>query len=711
MSLSAKIFLGLGLGIATGIFLGEITAPLKAVGAAYVQLLQMAVLPYIMITLMSGLGKLKYGEAVRLSYRVGSLLVLIWALTFAVLYLLPLSFPNWESASFFSTALLEQPEPFNFLEFIPSNPFHSMANNIVPAVVLFSIAVGLALMGIEGKGSLIAAFDILEEALKRVTKFVARLTPFGIFAIAASTAGTINMDQLSRLQVYIITDIVAALGMTFGLLPALIMLLTPLGYREIVWSTKDALLMAFATDNLLIVIPMLTDHGKELLRKSAGGGESESSVDVIVPISFNFPNIGRLLQLLFILFAAWFTKTAITLSGYVNLTVSSLLSFFGKPVAAMPFLLDLLHLPADMMQLYFASGIFVGQFGTLASAMHLFALAVLGGFAMTGSLRIQWKRLVPLTALTLGLVAGAVVGLRAYFSLAVQNAYDKDKIIAQMRPLFATGSAKVYKSAPPPLAVQSAQSSIKRIRARGAIRVGYLDDIRPFSFFNGEGKLVGLDVEMAHILASSLGVSLEFVPVDRTHPFQQLNERYCDIVMSGIVVTPERAEAASLSTPYMEETFAFVVQDHRRSEFSSREARQKLKAPKLAILDVPYLISFVREHLPKAQLVTVNSAEEFFESKGKTLDGFVYSAERGSAWSLLYPEYTVVVPTPPIALPVSYAMARGDRELVDYVNALVELKKGDGTVKKLYNYWVLGQFATDRQPRWSVIRDVLHWVE
>jgi Na+/H+-dicarboxylate symporter/ABC-type amino acid transport substrate-binding protein len=709
MSLSAKIFLGLGLGIATGIFLGEITAPLKAVGAAYVQLLQMAVLPYIMITLMSGLGKLKYGEAVRLSYRVGSLLVLIWALTFAVLYLLPLSFPNWESASFFSTALLEQPEPFNFLEFIPSNPFHSMANNIVPAVVLFSIAVGLALMGIEGKGSLIAAFDILEEALKRVTKFVARLTPFGIFAIAASTAGTMNMDQLSRLQVYIITDIVAALGMTFGLLPALIMLLTPLGYREIVWSTKDALLMAFATDNLLIVIPMLTDHGKELLRKSAG--ESESSVDVIVPISFNFPNVGKLLQLLFILFAVWFTKTAITLSGYVNLTVSSLLSFFGKPVATMPFLLDLLHLPADMMQLYFASGIFVGQFGTLASAMHLFALAVLGGFAMAGALRFQWKRLVPLTALTLGLVAGAVVGLRAYFSLAVENAYDKDKIIAQMRPLFATGPAKVYKSAPPPLPVQSAQSPMKRIRARGAIRVGYLDDIRPFSFFNGEGKLVGLDVEMAHILASSLGVSLEFVPVDRTHLFQQLNERYCDIVMSGIVVTPERAEAASLSTPYMEETFAFVVQDHRRSEFSSREARQKLKAPKLAILDVPYLISFVREHLPKAQLVTVNSAEEFFESKGKTLDGFVYSAERGSAWSLLYPEYTVVVPTPPIALPVSYAMARGDRELVDYVNALVELKKGDGTVKKLYNYWVLGQFATDTQPRWSVIRNVLHWVD
>ncbi len=713
MSLSAKIFLGLGLGIATGIFLGEIAAPLKAVGAAYVQLLQMAVLPYIMITLMSGLGKLKYAEAVRLSLRVGSLLVLIWALTFAVLYILPLSFPNWQSASFFSSTLVDPPQRFNFLEFIPSNPFHSMANNIVPAVVLFSIAVGLALMGIEGKAALIAAFDILEEALKRVTKFIARLTPLGIFAIAASTAGTMNMDQLSRLQVYIITDIVAALGITFGLLPALIMVLTPLGYREIVRATKDALLMAFATDNLLIVIPMLTDHAKELLRKGAGASvESEHSVDVIVPISFNFPNIGRLLQLLFVLFAAWFTKTTITLAGYVNLTVSGLLSFFGKPVAAMPFLLNLLHLPADMLQLYFASGIFVGQFGTLASAMHLFALAVLGGFAMAGALRIQWKRLIPVTALALAVVAGTVVGLRAYFSLAVENAYDKDKIVAQMQPLFATGPAKIDKSAPSPVPMDSSQSGLKRIRARGVIRVGYIEDNRPASFFNGKGELVSVDVEMAHILARSLGVNLEFVAVDRGKMFQQLNEGYCDIVMSGLVVTPERAEAANLSTPYMEATLAFVVQDYRRSEFSSRESLRKLKALKLAVLDVPYFISFVRERLPKAELVVVNSAEEFFATKGKTLDGFVYSAEAGSAWTLLYPEYAVVVPPPPrIELPMSYAMARGDRELVDYVNAVVELKKGDGTLKKLYNYWVLGQFAADTQPRWSVIRNVLHWVD
>ncbi len=181
--------------------------------------------------------------------------------------------------------------------------------------------------------------------------------------------------------------------------------------------------------------------------------------------------------------------------------------------------------------------------------------------------------------------------------------------------------------------------------------------------------------------------------------------------MSGVVVTPERAETARLSAPYLEMTLAFIVQDHRRKEFSSREALQNLKAPKLAILDVPYFVSFVRERLPNAQLVIVESAEEFFESKGKTLDGFIYTAEAGSAWSLLHPEYTVAVPPPPISLPLTYAMARGDHELTDYVNALIDLKKRDGTLKKLYDYWVLGRFAANRQPRWSVIRDVLHWVE
>ena len=45
------------------------------------------------------------------------------------------------------------------------------------------------------------------------------------------------------------------------------------------------------------------------------------------------------------------------------------------------------------------------------------------------------------------------------------------------------------------------------------------------------------------------------------------------------------------------------------------------------------------------------------------------------------------------------------------LNHWIELKKKDGTIKKLYNYCMLGQGAFKKKPRSSIIRNVLHWVE
>ena len=46
-----------------------------------------------------------------------------------------------------------------------------------------------------------------------------------------------------------------------------------------------------------------------------------------------------------------------------------------------------------------------------------------------------------------------------------------------------------------------------------------------------------------------------------------------------------------------------------------------------------------------------------------------------------------------------------------YVDVWIELKKRDGTIDALYRHWVLGQDAVSRTPRWSVARDVLHWLK
>jgi ABC-type amino acid transport substrate-binding protein len=239
-----------------------------------------------------------------------------------------------------------------------------------------------------------------------------------------------------------------------------------------------------------------------------------------------------------------------------------------------------------------------------------------------------------------------------------------------------------------------------------------MPDNLPFAYFNGKGDLVGFDVEMAHLLARDLGVQLAFVPVQRDRMSEQVNEGYCDIVMSGTVVTPERAQEVTFSVPYTDATLAFVVPDHRLEEFSSRDAIRHLKAPRIGVLNVPYYVDKVQRFLPQATIVQLNSITEFFEGKGEALDAFLYSAEAGSAWSLLYPAYTVAIPQPGVLKgPVAYPLPRGDRELADFINVWLELKKRDRTIETLYDYWILGKNAVPRQPRWSVLRNILHWVQ
>ena len=78
---------------------------------------------------------------------------------------------------------------------------------------------------------------------------------------------------------------------------------------------------------------------------------------------------------------------------------------------------------------------------------------------------------------------------------------------------------------------------------------------------------------------------------------------------------------------------------------------------------------------------------------------------------MLYPAYTVAIPQPDIlALPLAYGIARGERDLADFVNTWINLKKKDQTIQALYDYWILGRSAKAREPRWSVIRNVLHLV-
>jgi Na+/H+-dicarboxylate symporter len=543
-SLSRRIVIGLAAGIAIGLFVGDRASVFRPLADGYVKLLQMTVLPYVTVSIIAGLGALSTVQARMLGTRMLAVLLLLWILAIAAVLLFPLMFPPYETASFFSTALLEEREPFNFVDlYIPTNPFNSLANNVVPAVVLFSILVGVAVISVPEKTHLLSVLSVVGSAVSKATEFVIALTPYGMCAIAAVVAGTLSVEELERLQVYLFTYTAVALLVSLWVLPGLVAALTPVPYRALITQSRDVLLMAFMTTSLFAVLPLLTERARSLVREHAGLDEpAASATDVIVPVSFNFPHTGKILTLSFVLFAAWYMDGHLTWSDYPRFASTGLLAMFGSANAAIPFLLDLLRLPADAFQLFLASGAVNARTGSLVASVHTLAMAVLGTCAVAGVMTFDARKILRYVMVTIVLTAIIVGGTRGLLLASLSRDYAKDAVLTGMRLRHGEAGATVIKHGTPEPSFRPIEGSLlDRVRERGVLRVGYFDDSLPYAFFNRYHELVGFDIDMALALGRDLALAVELVPVNRGIFQHGLDASICDVVMSGVAITVDRA--------------------------------------------------------------------------------------------------------------------------------------------------------------------------
>ena len=568
-TLSRQILVGLVAGIATGLFFGELVAPLKVVADGFVKLLQMTVLPYVVVSIVTSLGSLSFDEARRLGLRAGAVLVGLWLLGLAAAFALPLAFPDVPSGAFFSTSLVQPPDAFDFVGlYIPSNPFYSLANNVVPAVVLFSVIVGVALIGVERKALLIGPLAVAGEAIARATRAIVRLTPYGLFAIAATAAGTLDLREVARLQVYLISYISVALLLALWVLPGLVVALTAIPYREVFGPARDALITAFMAGDLFIVLPGLIESSRQVLARHVSADPRTGELpEVVVPASFNFPHTGKLLSLSFVLFAGWFADAGVPLGAYPRLALAGLLSFFGSLNAAVPFLLDAFRIPADTFQLFLATSVINARFGTLVAAVHTLVVALLGSAAVAGAVRFEPRRLARFAAITVVLGGATLGGLHLLFGSMLAGA-DHSAAVSSMTPTM-EHDPSVMVAVPPAPDPPDARPVLDVVRARGMLRVALVAQQPPYAFHNANGELVGIDVELTHLLARDLQVQVEYVPATYDEAVVLLASGACDMAMGGVAITPLRSLDTRFTQAYLDETMAFLVKDHLRARFKT----------------------------------------------------------------------------------------------------------------------------------------------
>jgi len=712
LSLSMLVLIALGLGIVVGLFFGEGVGFLAPIGNAYVALLQMTVLPYIVLSIVYGLGRLQPASARRLA-GVGALTILVvWAIGLVASLLMPLSYPDWESARFFSRAMVEPPQKLDLLAlYIPRNIFASLSEAAVPAVVVFCLLLGVALMRVEKKDTLIEALESLFEAVMQLTGMVVKTAPLGIFALAAAAAGTMRLEEFGAIQVYVWGYLAMAALLSFGIMPMLISVVTGIGFKRVFTATRDALVTGFATGSFLVILPLLSEACTELLAERGVDSEDEMAmVDVVVPTAFNLPSVGMLLTMSFVHFGAWMFDSPLELSQYPVFAGLSVVTAFGGWTIAIPALLDAFRLPAEIFDLYPLVDVITGRFSVVAAALQLVAVTLIVVGALAGLSKIKWSQFFRFAALTMALMLVTVMGLKVAMGSAISQEYVGYRALVQRTPLLEDVAVREADGLPPALSPeQRASDRLDLIRNRGWIRVGYLENRLPFAFRNEVGVVVGLDAELARGLAVDLEVGVEFVRLEAQAAADALRQGSVDIAMSGLVMEPNRARFVRFSVPYMDVTAALSVPDHLRHEFSSLSSLQSREQLRIGVFpSVRYRRDLAR-YLPNAELVTGTNPRPFFQGE-VDVDAILLSAEEAAAWTLAFPGYSVAVPFPEWKAPVAAAMDMQPSALHGFVDAWFELAKRDGTVDRYFSYWIMGQDPPSRRvPRWSIISDVLGW--
>ena len=99
--------------------------------------------------------------------------------------------------------------------------------------------------------------------------WVVRIAPVGVFALFAGLAGTIRIELLGSLLLYVAVFLGGALILAFWVIPCLIDCLVPIGYRELLKELNGAIVIAVVTSLPVTSVPFLVQLSELWPRVSA----------------------------------------------------------------------------------------------------------------------------------------------------------------------------------------------------------------------------------------------------------------------------------------------------------------------------------------------------------------------------------------------------------------------------------------------------------
>jgi proton glutamate symport protein len=712
LNLSAWIFVGAACGALCGLFFGEYAAVVQPLGDVYVALLQMAAFPFLVSSLLHGLGSLRPATALRL-FRAGwPAFALAWGGTLATMWLLTQAIPATRPPI---EVTADQGKGVSQLVslLIPANFFVDLTRNYVPAIVVFSLIYGIAIQRIENKQGLLDALEVVKRASVTIWGWVVRMAPLGVFALFAGLAGTIRIELLGSLLLYMVLFVGGALILSFWVIPSLIASLVPIGYRELLRDLNSAIVIAVVTSLPVTAVPFIVEMTRRLAaRCGVKDADRDEIISTTIAVSYPFAQLGNLFVFLFMVFAAFYFHTALQGAVGIWLALLTLLSTVGTPVSTIngvEFLARWLHLPTDAELLYVNTMTLTRYPQVLVSTLGLALITIVVPLSYYGVTKVHPRKLAISLSIGLLLLGALIVGGRTAQSILIATPANPYLDFTLGADLAGETQVTLHREAPS-ARERDGPSTMDRIQQRGRLRVGFGPHVIPFSYFNAANELVGYDIAFVYALARDLGVDLELIPIsDWATLSDDLQAGHYDLAVGGVYVTEERLQAVTVSKAYLQSELALIVRSENAHRFLNGPNIKREKGLKIATFKSDIVHPLARSLFPQAEVVVVHDYDAL--RRDDSIDAALWTLEQARAWAAANPGFSAVVPTD-FGAPflIAYLMPPNSHQFANFINQWLDLQEVNGFEQRMKEYWLEGKPPPNQQPRWSILRNVLHWV-
>ena len=229
---------------------------------------------------------------------------------------------------------------------------------------------------------------------------------------------------------------------------------------------------------------------------------------------------------------------------------------------------------------------------------------------------------------------------------------------------------------------------LSEIESKGELKVAVKDNLRPLGFKNKDGNLVGLEIDIAYKLAEELlndEEAVEFVPVSNKERLQVILDDEVDIAIARVAVTTPRARIVDFSPHYYLDGTSIITDNPNIKKAGD------LNRSKIAVLKNSVTIAVVRNRLPNAVLVGVDSYQEALKViENKQADAFAGDRSILAGWVQEHPTYKIL-PARLSGAALAVVMPKGlqYKELRSKVNQAISQWKKSGWLEERIEYWGL----------------------